>query len=213
MQGNCIRYLFDISVIVMRISFFLLVSFFFAYNSQAQDTEEVYMDGYYYTKDSTKVTGKIYYAYSWYSRFKFKPTEEDQPNTVEASETIGFVIGDKQFVVKENFGVSLRYFMRIRQDFVEVIEDGNVSLYKHYSSHNIMNLDGSTYKQHYENYLLEKDGKLVTGYKNENTFAKEVANLLIENKELSDKIRNKELRLKDVESIVLAYNSWYSVNH
>jgi len=134
---------------------FLLVTF----STQIASLKS-FQNGYYYTREGTKISGLIEFHRATFSVFgskksniRFKENEEAKLVKLTADDISSFVIGSDSFSIVYNIKINSASGEYAR-DFAKVIMTGRVNLFVHMSASS----DG---RSDFENdrYVLSKDGK------------------------------------------------------
>ena len=99
-----------------------------------------YKEGYYYTKQGTKVEGLLRLEYGG-NAFKnkengdcfisFKATKEEKRVKLTTADICCFVIEKDSFAAIKNF--TLNFMAHYPRDFAQVLQDGRIKLYMYYS--------------------------------------------------------------------------------
>ncbi len=120
---------------------------------------EKYQQGYYINEAGEKVYGLIRYIMGREARIDYKATESAKREKIYPSECKEFVVGNQtRFIrVTQSFEIKAGVFkVIISDDFMQVLEEGKLSLVYHYS------ISGYylSYSE-YEHRLILKDDALV----------------------------------------------------
>lgn len=183
-----------------------------ALTGHAQQQPE-FEKGYYYGFDSTKVSGEIAYNFGRDRWFFFREGEGYPPALFMANDAYEFSIRGRRFVMKENYKSKYKLWNEHGQsDFVELIIEGDVSLYKDYYSEPVARGQHQLDKEKSSNYLLEKNGErgILRVSKSKKRFIKELTVFFGEYDRLKELISKEELTYDDLEYIVNLYNIWKS---
>lgn len=207
----------------MRIKGLLIVMLccgFGAYKSLAQKQSD-WQEGSYVDKNEQVHTGFISYAYSQNPKFKFKATEGAREKKVKATDILGFVIKQDSFVVMNNIKIDARESAasgNIPVDFVQVVETGYLTLYRHYTS---VYHGGDSYSTTHgsslgagssniiETYIIKKpdSGALLTIYSEPKTYQKQLIEVFQNDPVLLFKISQGEMTYSDLPDLVRSYNA------
>lgn len=138
---------------------YLFWVFFFGIGCKAFGQIEFrkFYKGYYINNTGEKIEGFIKYIRGNNGRIEFKKNEEDKKKKVQTIECSEFVLDSSiRFIKAGGFyakmGISNEY---IERDFLEVLEEGKVSLYKHYGTVGSYAI-GNTYAE-IENLVIKKE--------------------------------------------------------
>ena len=95
--------------------------------------DELWKEGVYYDKEGNSTEGLIYYVVAQKPLFKFRKDANSKEVKIKASDVIGFQIGRTKYKTINNFEKDSKEIdhVTIPFDFVEVIEAGDLNLYKH----------------------------------------------------------------------------------
>jgi len=172
------------------------------------ETKAQFKEGYYYDKDNTKIIGLLDFRYGGSILTNksdgdcfvmFRATEDSKKLKLKPTDITSFVIGTDSFTTLKNF--SINAYVTYPMDFVKVLDTGRINLYAYYAIK-----PESNYSSLVIIWLVEKNGEVE--YLNRGRFK----NMFIDDyindcPELVEKIKNKELKYKDIKKIVDEYNN------
>ncbi|MEQ9286695.1 MAG: hypothetical protein RIG77_07290 [Cyclobacteriaceae bacterium] len=205
----------------MRIKGILMVVLCFGvYQMEAQKQSD-WQEGSYVDRNNQVHTGFISYAYSQNPKFKFKSGESARERKVKATDIKGFVIQQDSFVVMNNIKIDARESAasgNIPVDFVQVVETGYLTLYRHYTS---VYHGGDSYSTTHgssigagssniiETYIIKKpeSGALLTIYSEPKTYQKQLLEVFQNDPELLFKISQGEVKYSELPELVKSYNA------
>jgi hypothetical protein len=196
----------------MRLTCFFLLSIILSIPTLAQKRISKnlgyanFLQGYYYDTDNNCIDGLIRFEFNQDNFFLFKNTYGDKTQKIKAKEMTGFVVLTDSFAIIRDFEIDSIFSrakpLRFKEGFSQVLETGEVNLYKHQAviNYRIVNT-----------FLLSRNSEGLNKYftirkRDTNWFAIEVAAYLKDDEELSKAIKNKEMRFSELRQIVKRYN-------
>jgi hypothetical protein len=172
-----------------------------------------YKEGYYYTKDGTKVNGLIRLEYgdqlfrgkeNGDCLISFKEERGEKRVRLTAADICCFVIKNDSFAVIKNFALNFAAFYP--QDFAQVLQDGKIKLYMYYSIITTMG-SVSVSSRTVKDWVIEKNGKV--DKLTRSSFKKLMPDYLEDFPELKEKVESKELGYRDAPEIIKEYNEHF----
>lgn len=161
-----------------------------------------YLEGYIILNDGDTIYGKIKKQSELKSCEKVYIIDSTSvEKKYKSKKAIGYKRGDEIFI-KKNYTVPGN--LGTYNNFMKVIETGKVVLYEAYSNVYQSSGGGGGVSTTRHDYFLEKNGNLLRVKKG--GFKNQISEYFRENKELSEKIKNKELGYGDMHRIVQIYN-------
>jgi len=196
----------------MRLIYLFLMSFMLSITALAQKSINKnlgyanFLQGFYYDNNNNCIDGLIRFEFNQDNFFLFKNAFGDKTQKVKAKEMTGFVVLGDSFAIIRNFEIdsifSRAKALRFKEGFAQVLETGEINLYKHQAviNYRIVNT-----------FLLSRSSEGLNKYftirkRDTNWFATEVSAYLKDDEELSSSIKNKELRFSELRQIVKRYN-------
>jgi len=187
----------------MKIPLFVFLLALFSQFASAQ-----YAPGYYIDSTGNKVPGLLKYEFggSIFSNNKkgacrliYKPDSASKTTKFSAVEIKGFVIGTDSFTVIHDFWLNAASYYP--QDFVHVLEIGTIKLLQ-YDATIATRFGGDDI----DYWILEKDKK---GHVLRNgNWRKLLQELMADDPDLLAKIKNKDLKYKNIREAIRAYNEY-----
>ncbi len=209
----------------MNIKVSLLAVLLFALTSTYAQKPEAWKTGSYTDKANRTHQGWIWYGFSQSPKFKFKTTPEAKEVKIKATDVKGFVMEKDSFVVLNNFKIDARdaASSNVPVDFVQVVEPGFLTLYRHYSS---VYSGGDSYSTTHgnpigagssnpvETYIVKKpdSGALLTLYSEPKKMKQQLIEIFENDPVLLFNISQGELSYNDLPRLVKEYNAKYSPN-
>ena len=187
-----------------RFSLLLLVFLSTIFYTHAQNPKK-YLDGYVILKTNDTVYGKLkkFNLIKSCVYFNFLNSDGKRVN-FKKNEVIAYKRGDEEFVKKTHEIVPLQMQMWNSDAFMKVIERGKVTLYK--IAYFIEEPMGNNLKMRktVTIYYLERGNEFITfdGL----AIRKQMMEFFGDRPDLVAKIKNKELKYKDMEELVKLYN-------
>jgi len=207
----------------MRKLIFITVLTFVSLSSFAKAQ---FHEGFYIDIKNNKVEGYILYRFDQKEWFKFKKEIDDKAVKMKPQEVKSFTIhtkeGTKECVTLYNFTVKVGIFLIAKEaDFAEVIIEGEMMLFKHYSivgnaAPMTMSPNGTMTPSFgggstlVENYLIKKGNNqlVVVPLKSKRKFRKRIGPLFEDNEKIKSAIDNKKADKNQLEILVNEYNKW-----
>ncbi|MEQ6119568.1 hypothetical protein [Reichenbachiella sp. MALMAid0571] len=179
--------------------------------------------GKYFDESGNSVEGLISYGYSQNPKFKFKENDSSKEMKIKASEVKGFVVEKDSFIVIHNFKIDSRTSVTsgiIPVDFVQVIESGDLTLYKHYSS---VYVGGDSYSSIHgsssgagssnliETFIIRESntGVLWTIYSEPKKLRAQLLDIFQHDPVLLFRVSQEDLNYSDLPDLVKKYNERY----
>ena len=179
--------------------------------------------GKYFDHNGNSVEGLISYGYSQNLKFKFKANDSSKEMKIKASEVHGFVVEQDSFIVLNNFKIDSRTSVGngiIPVDFVQVIESGDMTLYKHYSS---VYVGGDSFSQSHgsssgagssnliETFIIRESnsGVLWTIYSEPKKLRTQLLDIFQHDPVLLFRVCQDDLNYSDLPDMVKKYNERY----
>ncbi len=166
-----------------------------------------FREGRYYEKNGAAVSGFVYYDYSYKKRIKFRKTKEAKKRRIKAKKLAGFTVdwdtlGIDSFIVLKRFkaeGANGWVLWPVRNDFVQVVATGKVTVYKHYSVHGI----ASTVS-----YYITKKGpeEAVIIRSGKRKFRKKMSAFLGDNPQVKKGILEGKYTFENLRDVIVKYN-------
>jgi hypothetical protein len=187
----------------MKIPLFALLLTLFSQFASAQ-----YAPGYYIDSTGNKVPGLLKYEFGGNiftnnkkgaCRLVYKPDSASKTTKLSAMEIKGFVIGSDSFTVIHDFRLNAMVYYP--QDFVHVLEIGTINLLQYDA---VMATRFGSDDINY--WILEKDKKgHILGNGN---WRKLMEELMADDPDLLEKIKNKDVKYKNIRETIRAYNEY-----
>jgi len=175
----------------------LIIGLFVLVNLRSYSQNKKYIDGYVITVAGDTIFGKIKKTNKEGSCNKFKFIDsKGEKVKFENTDVFAYKRGDELYL-KKTFVQPL--LIGSMQGYMKLLIEGTVRLYSF--NYITQDLNGTSY---YQDYYLEKEGVHILVYKMR--FKKSMSKYFSDNRELADKIENKELKYADLEKIVEIYN-------
>lgn len=188
---------------------FSILFFLVFFSASGQDPE--FEKGHYYGFDSVKVSGEIAYGFGRDRWCWYRIDEDSPPRLIMTRDAYEFSIRGRRFIAKENRKSNYKVWNEHGQgDFVEVVLEGEVSLYKDYYSDPVARGQHQLNRDKTINYLLERKGGdgILRVSKTKKRFIKELSSYFKGNDRLVKLISKEELGFEDIEYIVNLHNIW-----
>ena len=193
-----------------------------AWSVQGQN-QSSWKAGKYFDQSGKAVEGLISYGYSQNKKFKFKANDAAKEMKIKASEVKGFVVEKDSFIVIHNFKIDSRTSVTsgiIPVDFVQVIESGDLTLYKHYSS---VYVGGDSFSSTHgsssgagssnliETYIIKQSdsGVLWTIYSEPKKLRAQLLDIFQHDPMLLFRVSQESLNYSDLPDMVKKYNERY----
>ena len=173
--------------------------------AQVYQVRGSFTPGHYYTKDGQCVAGLIRHLYGAQTgqgpanQIEFKPAGNSKAVSLTTKDVKAFVVGQDSFMVQKDFDIN--QFDHYQEDFMRVVKSGALSLYLHYSTTSFPT------RQLILTYLVEKEGEFYRMVRPKN-FSEQINLLIADNKELLQKVKNKEYTFEDLQVLIDEYNLW-----
>lgn len=172
--------------------------------------------------------GYVYYGFDDNPWIRFKRERDEKSMKFKAWKIKGFTIEADSFCVLENFQIDLEGNPSTqRMDFVQVIETGRITLFKHFvpepsrehfkwvmgpTPHTNTMVYNAPAKDKHESFIIqEKDSPVyVPVREKDKKFRKQMSHYFAMHEELAAKIVNGVYGFDDMPAIVAEFNQWYA---
>lgn len=180
--------------------------------SKLASAQTEFADGYYFDSNGQKKSCTLKLNRAGFSAFNETPTsitiinEEGKKEKKTLDEIKGFVIQKDSFSIIKKFKIN---WVRgeYERDFAQVIENGKINLYKHFST----SYDGQT-RYWYERYVLNINGTdEYFGIYDRVEHKPYLINILTANETLKSELLNLDKKewIEEIPRIIREYNTWY----
>lgn len=207
----------------MKIIIAISTLFYLATLSIQAQSQNSWKPGKYFDQSGNTVEGLISYGYSQNPKFKFKANDAAKEVKIKASIVKGFVVEKDSFIVIHNFKIDGRTSVTsgsIPVDFVQVIESGELTLYKHYSS---IYVGGDSYSKTHgsssgagssnliETFIIKQNdsGVLWTIYSEPKKLRAQLLDIFQHDPMLLFRVSQGDLNYSDIPELVKKYNERY----
>jgi hypothetical protein len=172
-----------------------------------------FKEGYYYTKDGSKVVGLLKFNYGGNAftnksdgdcSVSFKTDKSAKKIKLTTNDICCFVIEADSFSIIKNF--KLNAVVTYPKDFAKVLEAGKINLYLYFSTIQSGGYGGVSTAT---DWVIEKDG--IADKLTKRKFKELIPTYLSDYPDLLHKITNDELSYDDTEKIIKMYNEYWRV--
>jgi hypothetical protein len=172
--------------------FFLVLLFGIGFKAFGQINFRKSHPGYYIDSSGKKSEGLIRYIRGNNPRIEFKADKDEKKKKIYPATCVEFGFDStSRFIKAEGFAIRIGvWYPDVTSDFIEVLEEGKISLFKHYS---IVG-DGSTGTLDVENLVVKVHGSSYVGlHPNVRKREKELKEVYIDNSDIIDILINKNV--------------------